>query len=235
MFEFGEAFKLAFQLLMSYDLDLFEIIFLSLKVSVIALVISCLIGFPLGAIIASNKFLGRNICLIIINAFMALPPVVVGLIVYIYFSKSGPLGWLNLLYTPSVMIIAQTIIITPIILALSRQILEDLYLEYSEQFISLTMSKSQTIKALIWDARYSLITVSLAGFGRGISEVGAVIIVGGNINHFTRVMTTSIALETSMGNLPFALALGSILLLIAVSVNGLVMALNLTAKRYAFV
>jgi tungstate transport system permease protein len=165
---------------------------------------------------------------------MALPPVVVGLVVYMLLSKSGPLGWMNILYTPSAMILAQSIIITPIVLALSRQVIEDLENEYADFFKSLNMSKFQIIKALIWDARYSLITVSLAGFGRGIAEVGAVIIVGGNINHFTRVMTTSIALETSMGNLPFALALGIILLLISLSVNALVMALNLTSKRYAF-
>ena len=149
-------------------------------------------------------------------------------------SKSGPLGWLNILYTPSAMIVAQSIIITPIVLALSRQVIEDIHNEYYDYFKSLNLTKLQIVKSLIWDARYSLITVSLAGFGRGIAEVGAVIIVGGNINHFTRVMTTSIALETSMGNLPFALALGIILLLISLSVNALVMALNLTSKKYAF-
>ena len=165
---------------------------------------------------------------------MALPPVVVGLAVYMLLSKSGMFGWMNILYTPSAMIIAQSIIITPIVLALSRQVIEDLNNEYSEFFVSLKISKLQIIKTLIWDARYTLITVALAGFGRGIAEVGAVIIVGGNINHFTRVMTTSIALETSMGNLPFALALGIILLLISVLINALVMAFNLTTKRYAF-
>ena len=165
---------------------------------------------------------------------MALPPVVVGLVVYMALSKSGPLGWLNILYTPSAMIVAQSIIITPIVLALSRQVIEDIHNEYYDYFKSLNLTKFQIVKSLIWDARYSLITVSLAGFGRGIAEVGAVIIVGGNINHFTRVMTTLIALETSMGNLPFALALVIILLLISLSVNALVMALNLTSKKYAF-
>ena len=165
---------------------------------------------------------------------MALPPVVVGLAVYMLLSKSGMLGFLNILYTPSAMIIAQSIIITPIVLALSRQVIEDLNNEYSEFFKSIQISKLQIIMTLIWDARYTLITVALAGFGRGIAEVGAVIIVGGNINHFTRVMTTSIALETSMGNLPFALALGIILLLISVIINSLVMAFNLTTKKYAF-
>ena len=235
MSEINEAFKLSIQLILLFDQDLSEIVFLSLRVTLTALVISCVIGFLIGSIVASNKFFGKNVLLILINSFMSLPPVVVGLIVYLYFSKSGPLGWLNFLYTPTAMIIAQTIIITPIILALSRQVLEDLYSEYNDLFISLNLTKTQVVLALIWDSRYSLITVALAGFGRGIAEVGAVIIVGGNINHYTRVMTTSIALETSMGNLPFALALGIILLLIALSVNALLMALNLTAKRYAFV
>jgi len=234
MIEFAEAFKLALNLILSLDADILEIVILSLKVSIFALAIACIIGFSLGSLLASNKFYGRGVILIIINSLMALPPVVVGLVVYMALSKSGPLGWLNILYTPSAMIVAQSIIITPIVLALSRQVIEDIHNEYYDYFKSLNLTKLQIVKSLIWDARYSLITVSLAGFGRGIAEVGAVIIVGGNINHFTRVMTTSIALETSMGNLPFALALGIILLLISLSVNALVMALNLTSKKYAF-
>ena len=234
MIEFAEASKLALNLILSLDADILEIVILSLKVSIFALAIACIIGFSLGSLLASNKFYGRGIILIIINSLMALPPVVVGLVVYMALSKSGPLGWLNILYTPSAMIVAQSIIITPIVLALSRQVIEDIHNEYYDYFKSLNLTKLQIVKSLIWDARYSLITVSLAGFGRGIAEVGAVIIVGGNINHFTRVMTTSIALETSMGNLPFALALGIILLLISLSVNALVMALNLTSKKYAF-
>tara|TARA_B100000963_G_scaffold282526_1_gene251165 strand:- start:397 stop:1104 length:708 start_codon:yes stop_codon:yes gene_type:complete len=234
MIEFAEASKLALNLILSLDADILEIVILSLKVSIFALAIACIIGFSLGSLLASNKFYGRGVILIIINSLMALPPVVVGLVVYMALSKSGPLGWLNILYTPSAMIVAQSIIITPIVLALSRQVIEDIHNEYYDYFKSLNLTKFQIVKSLIWDARYSLITVSLAGFGRGIAEVGAVIIVGGNINHFTRVMTTSIALETSMGNLPFALALGIILLLISLSVNALVMALNLTSKKYAF-
>ena len=234
MIEFAKASKLALNLILSLDADILEIVILSLKVSIFALAIACIIGFSLGSLLASNKFYGRGIILIIINSLMALPPVVVGLVVYMALSKSGPLGWLNILYTPSAMIVAQSIIITPIVLALSRQVIEDIHNEYYDFFKSLNLTKFQIVKSLIWDARYSLITVSLAGFGRGIAEVGAVIIVGGNINHFTRVMTTSIALETSMGNLPFALALGIILLLISLSVNALVMALNLTSKKYAF-
>ncbi len=234
MFELIEALKLSVNLIFSLDQNLLEIVFLSLRVTLTALAFSCVLGFLIGSLIASNQFYGRRLCIVIINALMSFPPVVVGLVVYLYFSNSGPLGWLNLLYTPAAMIIAQTIIITPIIIALSRQILEDLNKEYLELFSSFCMTKFEVIKALVWDARYSLLTVILAGFGRGISEVGAVIIVGGNINHYTRVMTTSIALETSMGNLPHALALGSILLLTALIVNALVIALNLTAKRYAF-
>ena len=234
MIEFAEASKLALNLILSLDDDILEIVILSLKVSIFALAIACVIGFSLGSLLASNKFYGRGLILIIINSLMALPPVVVGLVVYMALSKSGPLGWLNILYTPSAMIVAQSIIITPIVLALSRQVIEDIHNEYYDYFKSLNLTKFQIVKSLIWDARYSLITVSLAGFGRGIAEVGAVIIVGGNINHFTRVMTTSIALETSMGNLPFALALGIILLLISLSVNALVMALNLTSKKHAF-
>ena len=234
MIEFVEAFRLAFNLIITLDANILEIVLLSLKVSLVALIVACLIGFSLGSILAVSKFYGRGIVLIIINSFMALPPVVVGLAVYMLLSKSGMFGWMNILYTPSAMIIAQSIIITPIVLALSRQVIEDLNNEYSEFFKSLKISKLQIIKTLIWDSRYTLITVALAGFGRGIAEVGAVIIVGGNINHFTRVMTTSIALETSMGNLPFALALGIILLLISVLINALVMAFNLTTKKYAF-
>ena len=234
MIEFLEAFRLAFNLIITLDANILEIVLLSLNVSLVALIIACLIGFSLGSFLASSKFYGRGVLLVIINSFMALPPVVVGLAVYMLLSKSGMFGWMNILYTPAAMIIAQSIIITPIVLALSRQVIEDLNSEYSELFKSLRISKFQIIKTLIWDARYSLITVALAGFGRGIAEVGAVIIVGGNINHFTRVMTTSIALETSMGNLPFALALGIILLLISVLINALVMAFNLTTRKYAF-
>ncbi len=221
-------------LVVSLDADLMEIIGLSLRVSLSALAIACLIGFPLGALVAVSRFPGRSALLLLMNALMGLPPVVVGLIVYLHLSNVGPLGWLQLLYTPAAMIIAQTILITPIVAALSRQILEDLNDEYAEQFHSLSVPKVQAIQALIWDARYSLLTVALAGFGRAIAEVGAVIIVGGNIDHLTRVMTTAIALETSKGDLPLALALGIILLIIALVVNGLVMAVRMTAARHAY-
>ncbi len=234
MQDFGEAIHLSLQLVVSGDPNLLEIILLSLQVSLIAMAISCLIGFPLGALLAISRFPGRGGVLVVVNALMGLPPVVVGLIVYLHLSRAGPLGWLGLLYTPMAMIIAQSILITPIIAALSRQVLEDLHNEYAEQFRSLCVPMHTMIGALIWDARYGLLTVALAGFGRAVAEVGAVIVVGGNIDHLTRVMTTAIALETSKGDLALALALGVVLLAIALSVNALVMALRLTAERYAY-
>ena len=234
MQDVGSAFGLAFGLLMSADADLLEIIGLSLKVSLSALFVSCLIGLPLGAVVATCRFWGRSGVLVLMNALMGLPPVVVGLIVYLHLSRAGPLGWLQLLYTPTAMIIAQTILITPIIAALSRQILEDLHAEYSEQFRSMNVPWRAEIAALLWDGRFSLLTVALAGFGRSIAEVGAVIIVGGNIDHLTRVMTTAIALETSKGDLPLALALGLVLLVIALAVNGLVFVMRQAAAKFAY-
>lgn len=231
----GEAFGLAARLVVSGDADLLEIVALSLHVSLSATVLACLIGLPIGAVIAVSRFRGRGLVLVLMNALMGLPPVVVGLLVYLYLSRSGPLGFLGLLYTPTAMIIAQTILIAPIVAALSRQVLEDMHAEYSEQFRSLALNRRQTVGALLWDARYPLLTVILAGFGRAIAEVGAVIIVGGNIDHLTRVMTTAIALETSKGNLALALALGVVLLVIALVVNGTVQAVRLTAARAAYV
>ncbi|MEM8645027.1 MAG: ABC transporter permease [Pseudomonadota bacterium] len=234
MQDMGSAFGLAFGLLLSADADLMEIIGLSLQVSLTALLISCLIGLPLGALVATCRFRGRSALLVLMNALMGLPPVVVGLIVYLYLSRAGPLGWMQLLYTPTAMIIAQTILITPIIAALSRQILEDLHEEYSEQFRSLNVPWRAEIAALLWDGRFSLVTVALAGFGRSIAEVGAVIIVGGNIDHLTRVMTTAIALETSKGDLPLALALGLVLLVIALTVNALAFVMRQAASKFAY-
>lgn len=231
----GEALSLAIALVLSGDADLLEIVLLSLQVSVTATAIACLIGLPVGALVAIGRFRGRNAVLIMMNALMGLPPVVVGLLVYLYLSRSGPLGFLGLLYTPTAMIIAQTILITPIVAALSRQVLEDLHAEYAEQFRSLCLKRFQTIQALLWDARYSLLTVGLAGFGRAVAEVGAVIIVGGNIDHLTRVMTTAIALETSKGDLALALALGIILLVIALGANAAVQSVRMTAARNAYV
>lgn len=234
MQDLGDAFSLAFQLVWTGNADLVEIVVLSLRVSLTAMVFACLIGLAIGSALAVTRFRGRDALLIMLNALMGLPPVVVGLLVYLHLSRAGPLGWLGLLYTPSAMVIAQTILITPIIAALSRQVLEDLHTEYAEQFKSLSVPRHVQMGALVWDARYSLLTVALAGFGRAIAEVGAVIIVGGNIDHLTRVMTTAIALETSKGDLALALALGIVLLAISLSVNALVMMLRNTARRYAY-
>lgn len=234
MQDFGDAFGLAFWLVLSANPDLIEIVWLSLRVSLTAVVVACAIGLPLGAAVAITRFRGRSLVLVLLNALMGLPPVVVGLLVYLMLSNAGPLGWLRLLYTPTAMIIAQAILITPIVAALSRDVIEQLHTEYAEQFRSFCVPQSTAVGALLWDARYSLITVALAGFGRAVAEVGAVIIVGGNIDHLTRVMTTAIALETSKGNLALALGLGIVLMTIALSVNAAVMTLRLTATKHAY-
>jgi tungstate transport system permease protein len=234
MQDFSAAIGLAVGLIASGDADLAEIVLLSLQVSLAAVVIAGAIGLPLGAGLAVLRFPGRGALVLAVNALMGLPPVVVGLLVYLLLSNAGPLGVLGLLYTPSAMIIAQSVLVTPIIAALSRQVIEDLREEYDEQLRSLGLGALATIGTLLWDARYSLLTVALAGFGRAIAEVGAVIIVGGNINHVTRVMTTTIALETSKGNLALALALGLILVTLALAVNGGVMAMRTTRTRTAY-
>ncbi len=234
MQDFGQAFALAFQLIVSTDPMLGEIIFLSLRVSISAVVLASVIGLCIGATLGLSDFPGRSAVVVLLNALMGLPPVVVGLLVYMTLSNAGPLGWLHLLYTPTAMIMAQTILVTPIIASLSRQVIEDLYVEYREQLLSLGVPLRTAIAVLLWDARYSLLTVALAGFGRAVAEVGAVIIVGGNIKHVTRVMTTAIALETSKGDLALALALGLILILIALSVNATVSLLRLSASSRAY-
>jgi len=233
--EFGDAFAIAFNLFTSLDGELLAIVALSLKVSLIAVTISCALGFFVGAALSVYRFPGNRMIVVVLNALMGLPPVVVGLIVYLILSRSGPLGVLGLLYTPTAMIIAQILLITPLVAALSIQVLEELHDEYDEFFRSLDLSSFAKIKTLLWDGRFGLITVGLAGFGRAISEVGAVMIVGGNINHVTRIMTTSIALETSKGTLALALALGIILIGFSVSVNAAVMILRSSArdKTYA--
>ena len=227
----SEAFSLALALILTWGSDLYQIVGLSLQVSLGATLVACALGLPLGALVAIARFRGRNLLLIVMNALMGLPPVVVGLLVYLQLSRSGPLGFLGLLYTPTAMVIAQTILITPIIAALSRQVLEDLHGEYAEQFRSLCLRPAQVMGALLWDGRHALLTVGLAGFGRAVAEVGAVMIVGGNIDHLTRVMTTAIALETSKGDLPLALALGLVLLGLALVINGAVQALRPVAQR----
>lgn len=228
MQDFSQEFMRAIGLILSGDSDLWEIVLLSLRVSLLAVVIAALIGMPLGAALAVARFPGRRAVVILLNALMGLPPVVVGLLVYLCLSRSGPLGVLQLLYTPTAMIIAQVVLVTPIITALARQTIETLDAEYAEQLRSLGISRLASVPTLLWDARLALLTAFLAGFGRAIAEVGAVIMVGGNINHVTRVMTTTIALETSKGNLALALALGAILIFIAVTVTA---AVSLLAPR----
>ncbi len=233
MDSFATAFAEAGALLVSFDPDFLSIVGLSLRVSLTAVALACLIGFPLGALVALARFPGRGVIVLLLNTFMGLPPVVVGLIVFLLLSRAGPLGVLGLLFTPTAMIIAQTILVTPIVAALTRQIVADLWVEYGEHLRSLDAGPVATMTTLITDARYSLATVVLAGFGRAIAEVGAVMIVGGNIDHATRVMTTAIALETSKGNLSTALGLGIVLLLLALAVNAAVQLINASASRRA--
>lgn len=234
MTDFSTIAGLALGLVFSGDAELYAIIALSLRISLTAVLIGCLIGLPLGAALATLRFPGRAAIATLLNAFMGLPPVVVGLIVYLMLSRAGPLGVFGLLYSPTAMIIAQAILVTPLIAALARQAMSDLDNEYRELFQSLRLTGSERIATLIWDGRYSLTTAALAGFGRATAEVGAVIIVGGNIEHVTRVMTTTIALETSKGNLELALALGLVLITIAVLINASVMLLNSSARRLAY-
>lgn len=234
MHEFAAAFREALQLLTTLDADLAEIVLLSLQVSLAAVALAACIGLPAGALLAVTRFPGRQLLIVTLNALMGLPPVVVGLTVYLLLSRAGPLGSLGFLYTPQAMVIAQTLLVTPIIAALARQTIEDLHGEYHEQLTLLGIGPIGQIQTLLWDARYLLITTLLAGFGRAIAEVGAVIMVGGNINHVTRVMTTTIALETSKGNLSLAMGLGLVLVAITIAVNALLAALRLTASRSAY-
>lgn len=222
MSEITQALGTAGAMIFSFDPKLIEIVLLSLRVSLTAVAIASVIGLPLGAAIAVNRFTGRRALIVVLNAMMGLPPVVVGLVVYLLLSRAGPLGELGILFTPAAMVVAQTILILPIVAALSRQAIEDSWQEYQEQLRSLGAGPLTSALTLLRDNCFSLVTVVLAGFGRAAAEVGAVIIVGGNIDGVTRVMTTAIALETSKGDLPLALGLGVILL-------ALVLALNATA------
>ena len=231
MQDIGAAFALAFKLIVSGDSDLAEIVLLSLQISLSAVTLAAMLGMPLGAALALFRFPGRGALVVLLNACMGLPPVVVGLFVYLMLSRAGPLGELGLLFTPTAMVIAQAILVTPIIAALTRQTVEDLYVEYREQLQSLGVGPLRAIPTLLWDGRFSLLTAVLAGFGRAAAEVGAVIIVGGNINHVTRVMTTTIALETSKGYLGLALGLGFVLLLIVVAVNATLMLVQSAARH----
>jgi len=217
----------ALELVFSADPRLMSIVILSILVSCSAVALAALIGLPLGALIALTRFPGREGVIVLLNALMGLPPVVVGLAVYLLLSRSGPLGSWGILFTPKAMIIAQAILVTPIIAALARQTIEDLWTEYRDELAAMNVGPLGRIATLLWDARFSLVTTLLAGFGRAAAEVGAVIIVGGNIEGFTRTMTTAIALETSKGDLPLALGLGMVLIAIVVVVN----ALAWTARR----
>ncbi|MEE8501111.1 MAG: ABC transporter permease [Kiloniellales bacterium] len=234
MTDFGEAFATAFGLIASLDPDLMEIVLLSLRVSLTAVGLAVLVGLPLGAAVALFRFPGRLVVAALLNAFMGLPPVVIGLMVYLLLSRNGPLGVLGLLFTPAAMIIAQWLLITPIVAALAQQTVSDLHAEYDEQLRSLGAGPGRAVWTLLWDGRFSLLTAVLAGFGRASAEVGAVMIVGGNINHVTRVMTTTIALETSKGNLALALGLGMILITLALTITLSAMAVrDLASRRHA--
>jgi tungstate transport system permease protein len=225
----GEAARLIFGL----DTKLAEIVLLSLQVSLTAVLLASVLGLPLGAAIAVGRFPGRQGLIVALNALMGLPPVVVGLLVYLLLSRAGPLGQFGILFTPAAMVIAQTILIVPIVAALSRQVLEDAWQEYREQLRSLGARPLEAAATLLWDSRYSLVTIVLAGFGRAAAEVGAVMIVGGNIDGVTRVMTTTIALETSKGDLPLALGLGIILISLVLALNaGAYLVKEAAQRRY---
>ena len=227
----AQALRGAFGLILSADRSLVEIVWLSLKVSLAAVVFATPLGLPLGAAIAIARFPGRRAAVVLLNALMGLPPVVVGLFVYLMLSRAGPLGALGLLFTPPAMVIAQTILILPIVAALCRQAVEDAWLEYEEQLRSLGASGAGAAVTLVWDIRFSLLTAVLAGLGRASAEVGAVMIVGGNIDGVTRVMTTTIALETSKGDLPLALSLGLVLILLVIALNAVAHGVKEAAQR----
>lgn len=227
----SEAFLLSLQMMLHLDPGLLRIIGLSLQVSLTAVAIGSIIGLPLGALLALTDFPGRHACIVVLNACMGLPPVVVGLVVYLLLSRSGPLGALGWLFTPIGMVVAQVVLITPIVAALTRQTVTDLWIEYEEQLRSLGLTPLKAIATLLWDGRFSLSTAVFAGFGRAIAEVGAIIIVGGNIAGVTRTMTTAITLETSRGDLALAMALGIVLLTIAIGINAAAATLGNAARR----
>lgn len=231
MSEFFEAFSEAFGLVVRGDTELVRIVLLSLRVSLTAVLIASLIGLPFGALLALRRFPGRGVLVVLVDALMGLPPVVVGLLVYLALSRDGPFSVLGLLYTPTAMIIAQAVLVLPIVTALSRQTCASLWSEYREQLRSLGATPGRAARTVLWDGRFELATALLAGFGRASAEVGAVFIVGGNIEHYTRVMTTAIALETRKGDLPLALGLGMILLLLALGVNLAVHVVRAGAQR----
>jgi tungstate transport system permease protein len=230
--DLSAALTAALGLIAIADAQLAQIVWLSVRVSLLAVVIAAMLGLPLGALLAIKRFPGRQPVIAVLNALMGLPPVVVGLLIYLMLSRAGPLGQFGLLFTPTAMVIAQAVLITPIIAALSRQVIEDAWREYEEQLRSLGAGAFDAVLTLLWDTRFALTTVVLAGFGRAAAEVGAVMIVGGNIDGVTRVMTTAIALETSKGDLPLALGLGMVLVAIIIGVNLLAHWVKLAAQRY---
>src|SRR5471030_1004508 len=223
----------ALQLVLSGDPGLYAIVRLSLEVSLSAVLFAAAIGVPAGAFIALTRFPGREGVIVVLNALMGLPPVVVGLAVFLMLSRSGPLGSWGLLFTPQAMVIAQTVLVAPIIAALGRQTIEDLWAEYRDELAAMNVGPAGRVLTLIWDARFSLVTALLAGFGRAAAEVGAIIIVGGNIDGFTRTMTTAIALETSKGDLQLAIGLGIVLIVIIVIINALAWAARRAGEYYA--
>ena len=227
----NNAFYVALSLLLNFDAALFQIVALSLQVSLLAVLIAAVLGFPLGAAVALWRFPGRGGMIVVLNALMGLPPVVAGLMVYLLLSRAGPLGEWGLLFTPGAMVLAQVVLVLPILAALSRQKVDELLGEYREQFVSLGMSRSRMMPTLLWDARFALLTVLLAGFGRASAEVGAVMMVGGNIEGVTRVMTTSIVLETGKGTLPLALGLGIVLLTLVMLINAGVYLVGEASRR----
>jgi tungstate transport system permease protein len=223
----------ALHLVLTGDPALFAIVRLSLLVSLSAVLFAALIGVPFGALIALTGFRGREVVIVVLNALMGLPPVVVGLAVFLSLSRSGPLGSWGLLFTPQAMVIAQTILVAPIIAALARQTIEDLWVEYQDELAAMNVGPARRVATLVWDARFSLVTALLAGFGRAAAEVGAIIIVGGNIDGFTRTMTTAIALETSKGDLPLAVGLGMVLMFIIIAINALAWGARRAGERWA--
>jgi tungstate transport system permease protein len=231
MQEISDSLGLAFRMILTFDAVLASIAGLSLRVSGVAVLVASVLALTFGAWLALSRFPGRGAVVAVLNGLMGLPPVVVGLLIYLLLSRAGPLGALGILFTPTAMSIAQAVLIFPIVAALARQVIEDAWDEYREQLLSLNASRWQSVLALIWDTRFSLSTSVLAGFGRAIAEVGAVMIVGGNIDGVTRVMTTAIALETSKGDLPLALALGIVLISMVVIVNAAAQALKSYARR----
>ncbi|MEL6573825.1 MAG: ABC transporter permease [Pseudomonadota bacterium] len=231
MVDLWQGLSQAFWLVVTFDAELAEIALRSLRVTLTALVFGCAIAMPLAALLAVRRFRWRRTVIAILNALMGLPPVVVGLVVYVLLSRSGPLGVLGLLFTPTAMIIAQMIVIVPLMASIAHQSLRDLWAEYHDLLISMNVTQTQKVKTLLWDARRALLTAALAGFGRGIGEVGAIMIVGGNIDNVTRVLTTAIALETGKGEFALALALGFVLIALTILVNLLIHWLGQTERE----